>query len=262
MTVTRTEIIELSADTGFDPVMLEKVEQALQAVFSRDGFNVRKIPTDHAGGKWRLGYQSFSGQPGNLEVDLNFMFRQPLWDPGSRDSVTLGRYQACEIPILDDHELAAGKLAALIARTQARDLFDCRSIFRSLKLDTKLLRIAFVAYGGMNPRDWREVSINDVEYDPGDLAAKLIPTLHGSAVPSGLMASTYGQNLVDECKAYLSALLPLNEPELAFLHALLDEGRVDGSLLTSDPELKLHIEVHPWLQWKALNVRKHKGLTE
>jgi hypothetical protein len=57
-------------------------------------------------------------------------------------------------------------------------------------------------------------------------------------------------------------VLPLDEPEFAFLNALLDDGRIDGSLLTSDPELKLRIEVHPWLQWKALNVRKHKGLTE
>lgn len=323
MTVSRTEILAIAADTGFDSAMLEKVvrligllnllnthpylkgrlvlkggtalnlffvnmprlsvdidlnyvgaldrdamleerpkvEQALQAVFSRDGFNVRRMPTDHAGGKWTLGYQSFRGQPGNLEVDLNFMFRQLLWDPGSRDSVALGRYQASGIPVLNDHELAAGKLAALIARAQARDLFDCRTIFQSLKLDPKLLRIAFVAYGGMNRKDWREVSINDIAYDPEDLTAKLMPTLHGSAVPTGPVPPEHGQNLVDHCKAYLSSVLPLQEPELAFLNALLDRGRIDGALLTDDPELKRRIEVHPWLQWKALNVRKHKGLT-
>ena len=31
-----------------------KVEQAAQAVFSREGFSVRKVPSEHAGGKWRL----------------------------------------------------------------------------------------------------------------------------------------------------------------------------------------------------------------
>ena len=239
-----------------------RVEQALHAVFSRDGFNVRRMPTDHAGGKWTLGYRSLTGQLGNLEVDLNFMFRQPLWDTRNRDSVALGRYQGSGIPVLDGHELAAGKLAALIARTQARDLFDCRSIARSLKLDPKLLRIAFVVYGGMNRKDWREVSISDIEYDPGDLTARPMPTLHGSAVPMGLVAAEYGDALVDECKAYLSTVLPLKEHELAFLSALLEEGRIEGSLLTDDPELERRIEVHPWLQWKAINVRKHKGLTE
>ncbi|TVR91549.1 MAG: nucleotidyl transferase AbiEii/AbiGii toxin family protein [Spirochaetaceae bacterium] len=323
MTVSRTEMLAIASDTGFDALMLEKVvrligllnllnthpylqgrwvlkggtalnlffvnlprlsvdidlnyvgaldreamlierpkvEEALQAVFSRDGFNVRRVPTDHAGGKWTLGYQSFSGQPGNLEVDLNFMFRQPLWDPTSADSVPLGRYQASGIPVLNDHELAAGKLAALLARTQARDLFDCRSIAQSLKLDPKLLRIAFVAYGGMNRKDWREVSVTDLGFDADNLSAKLIPTLHGSAVPAGVAASVYGQELIDECTAYLGSVLPLQEAELAFLDALLNEGRIDASLLTNEPELSQRIDTHPMLQWKAFNIRKHKGLT-
>ena len=238
-----------------------KVEQAFQAVFSRDGFHVRRMPTNHAGGKWTLGYQSFTGQPGNLEVDLNFLFRQPLWDPASADSAALGRYQASGIPVLNDHELAAGKLAALLARTQARDLFDCRSIAQSLELDPKLLRIAFVTYGGMNRKDWREVSITDIGFDAEELSAKLIPTLHGSAFPTGVAASVYGQNLVNECTAYLGLVLPLQEAELAFLDALLEEGHIDASLLTNDPELCQRIEAHPWLEWKALNVQRHKGLS-
>ena len=43
------------------------IEQAAQAVFSREGFAVRRVPNEHAGGKWRLSYQSFTGQPANLE---------------------------------------------------------------------------------------------------------------------------------------------------------------------------------------------------
>jgi predicted nucleotidyltransferase component of viral defense system len=324
MTVSRTEILQIAANSGFGSVMLEKVirligllnllnthpylkgrlllkggtalnlffvnmprlsvdidlnyvgaldrdamvkerpkvEQAFQAVFSRDGFNVRRMPTDHAGGKWTLGYQSFTGQPANLEVDVNFMFRQPLWNPSNRDSVTLGRYQAQGIPIVDVHELAAGKLAALMARTQARDLFDCRSISQSLELDRGLLRTAFVVYGGMNRKDWRTVSVDDIEFDPDDLAATLVPMLHGAAVPSGVTPSTYGRTLVNDCRAYLAAVLPLQESELAFLDTLLERGRIDASLLTDDPDLMRRIEVHPWLQWKAINVRKHKGLAE
>jgi len=67
-----------------------KIEQAAQAVFSREGFTVRHMPTDHAGGKWLLRYQSFTGHPGNLEVDLNFMFRQPLWQIRRTDSIHPG----------------------------------------------------------------------------------------------------------------------------------------------------------------------------
>ena len=41
-----------------------KVETALQAVFSREGFTIRRTPGQHAGGKWQLRYQGASGQGG------------------------------------------------------------------------------------------------------------------------------------------------------------------------------------------------------
>ena len=37
-----------------------KIEQAVQAVFSREGFNVRRMPEEHAGGKWS---DSSDGRP-------------------------------------------------------------------------------------------------------------------------------------------------------------------------------------------------------
>jgi predicted nucleotidyltransferase component of viral defense system len=33
-----------------------KIEQAVQAVFKREGFTVRRMPEEHAGGKWALRY--------------------------------------------------------------------------------------------------------------------------------------------------------------------------------------------------------------
>jgi hypothetical protein len=76
-----------------------KIEQAAQAVFSREEFTTKRVPDEHAGGKWRLVYQCFTGQSGNLEVDLNFMFRQPLWDVQPTDSHPLGDFQAKSIPV-------------------------------------------------------------------------------------------------------------------------------------------------------------------
>src|SRR3990167_1658543 len=56
------------------------IEKALEAVFQRENLTIHRIPTKHAGGKWQLKYQGVLGNQGNLEVDLNFMFRIPLWD--------------------------------------------------------------------------------------------------------------------------------------------------------------------------------------
>ena len=66
--------------------------------------------------------------------------------------------------------------------------------------------------------------------------------------------------LMEDCQRALSALLPFNDEEHAFLNRLLDYGEIDGALLTEDPELLQQINDQPWLEWKAQNVRQHQGL--
>ncbi len=238
-----------------------KVEQALQAVFKREGFTVRRMPEEHAGGKWALRYQSVSGQRGNLEVDINFMYRVPLWPVKIMDSRQLGTWRSTGIPVMDIHELAAGKLAALLARRKARDLFDSHRILHMDGLDPELLRIAFVVYGAMNRKDWRTISIEDVDFDATELTRQLIPMLRLGAIQGTDGAGNYGKNLVKECRQVLSAVLPLNDAEMEFLNLLLEKGEIDSTILTADVTLQNRIQQQPLLEWKALNVRKHKGLS-
>ena len=238
-----------------------KIEQALQAVFAREGFTVRRMPEEHAGGKWLLRYQSVAGQSGNLEVDLNFMFRVPLWPVTISDSHPVGAWRASGIPVLDIHELAAGKLAALLARGQARDLFDSYRILQMENLDHDRLRTAFVVYGAMNRIDWRTVSADDVDCDPAELTRQLIPTLRNKISPEQETPAEFGARLVEECRKALSAVLPFTDAERAFLDLLLDEGKIDSTILTADPILQKRIQGQPLLEWKAINVRKHKGLS-
>jgi len=212
-------------------------------------------------GSGGLSYQSFTGQSGNLEVDLNFMFRQPLWDIRLTDSHPLGDFQARGIPVLDLHELAAGKLAALLARGQGRDLFDSHRILRMEGLDPNLLRIGFVVYGAMNRKDWRTVSIEDVNFDAAELARQLIPTLHVREMPEQGSPAEYGARLVKECREGLSAVLPFTDSERAFLDLLLDRGVIDSTILTADTSLRRRIQGQPLFEWKALNVRRYKGLS-
>ena len=236
------------------------VERAAQAVFSREGFMVRRAPDEHAGGKWRLACVSYTGQPSVLEVDLNYMYRQPLWDVRNADSHLIGGFRAMRIPLVDLHELAAGKLAALLSRRQSRDLFDCSRILGLDDLRSDQLRVAFVVYGGMNRKDWRTVSIEDVDFEERELTRQLRPMLRAPG-PSGQVVTTdYARELVEDCKRALSAVLPLADREREFLDLLLDKGEVDAGLLTCDTSLQQRIHNQPLLQWKALNVRRHKGL--
>ena len=236
-----------------------KIEQAFQAVFSREGFTVKRKPVEHAGGKWRMSYQSFTGSSGNLEVDLNFMFRQPLWDVRSVDSQFLGDLRATNIPVLDIHELAAGKLCALMARQQGRDLFDSHQLLNHNDLKQKQLRLAFVVYGAMNRKDWRTVSLQDIDFAADELSHQLLPLFHMKSATGDESPVSYGKRLVKECRDRLSVVLPFTDSETEFLNLLLDKGEIVPSLLTTDKDLQERISRHPLLDWKALNVREYKG---
>lgn len=233
-----------------------KIEQAVQAVCSREGMSVTRVPTDHAGGKWRLRYDSSLGEGGNLEVDLNFMFRIPLWPISLRDA-TVGTSSARQIPVLDLHELAAGKLAALLARHASRDLFDAHHLLTQMHLDRRKLRLGFVLYGGMNRKDWRTVAIQDVGYEPRELENQLMPVVRDAFLRQQ-KASDWAERMIAECRQALEAVLPLDAREMEFLDRLLDDGQIEPQLLTDDGEMMDRIRSHPLLQWKAVNVRQHK----
>lgn len=236
-----------------------RVEQAVEAVCAREGLQAVRVPSDHAGGKWRLRYDSTLGEGGNLELDLNFMFRVPLWPVERLDSKPVGTYRATEIPVLDIHELAAGKLAALFARSASRDLFDSHLLLTQGHLDDARLRLGFVLYGAMNRRDWREVRASDVALDAKDVENQLIPVIRKDYLADAGKQRKWAERMLKECRRGLKKVLPLAKEEKAFLDRLLDEGEIEPSLLTSDPAMIECIKSHPLLQWKALNVRQHKG---
>lgn len=112
----------------------------------------------------------------------------------------------------------------------------------------------------MNRKDWRTVSSGDVDLDVVELARQLAPTLRVAAAEVQVESAEYGTRLVRECREGLSVVLPFTDSERAFLDLLLDRGMIDPTLLTSDESLQRRIRRQPLLEWKALNVRQHKGL--
>jgi hypothetical protein len=154
-----------------------EIEKALESIFYREGLSIRRAPGKHAGGKWQLRYESALGGNGNLEVDLNFMFRVPLYGIHKKSSRTVGTKKTKEIALLDIHELGAGKLAALFGRHASRDLFDAHHLLTKHSLDMQQLRLACIVYGAMGSKDWRQISIDDISFEEKELKDQLIPVL-------------------------------------------------------------------------------------
>jgi len=233
-----------------------KVEHAIQAVCSRERLAVKRIPGGHAGGKWRLSFTNAAGSLDKLEVDLNFMFRLPLWPISFLDSKPLGPAVAKQIAVVDRHELAAGKLAALCSRNASRDIFDARELLKRPDLDQGKLRLAFVVFGGLNRKDWRTVRIDDITADPNEFRNELVPMLRAAFRPKDGELKNWSETLLRETRELMTLVLPLNSRELEFIGRLNDAGDIVPEMITDDPRMQATILKHPGLRWKALNAKK------
>lgn len=234
------------------------VEQAVEAVCGRLGLQVRRVPSGHAGGKWRLSYTTTSGRAGTIELDLNFLLRTPLWPTSVMDARWASAPELVQCPVLELHELAAGKLAALFGRNAGRDLYDAVAVLEHPGLDASKLRLGFVVYGAGSRRDWREVSIDDLAVDQAEITRQVLPMLRGDARPSSDRLDEWAAKLLDRARSALGRVLPLVDQETEFLRLVNEEGLIKAGLLTEDVQMQQTIERHPLLLWKTQNVRDYR----
>lgn len=207
---------------------------------------IRRIPEKHAGGKWQLKYQSVLGIQGNLEVDLNFMFRVPLWDIQKCSSKFAGHHQINEIL----HELAAGKLTALFARNASRDLFDAHYLLTKMQFNSEQLRLAFIFYLGMSSiKDFQKISPEFLLFDESDFRQQLLPVLRNAKKQTDHHSWKVAK--LQECRQALEELLPFDDHEKEFLKNLSEKGKIQATLLTNDPLMQVKIENLPLLLWRA-----------
>ena len=157
------------------PVVME----AISKILLQNQMEPERYPGYHAGGKMIWRYPSLLGQKGNLEIDLNYMYRQPLW-PCSQKKPLLAFDKTFDVPVLDIHELAAGKFSALFSRKVSRDLFDAHSLLTKCELNNEQMRLSFIIYLSMTPIELTSLKPETINYDMVDLRNRLIPVLSQS----------------------------------------------------------------------------------
>jgi predicted nucleotidyltransferase component of viral defense system len=233
------------------------VDEALLRLLEAQGYQVRRQPPGHAGGKWVARYGSALGGGASIEVDLNYMARGPLFGVQTMTSTPLGGVSATGISVLDLPEVVAGKLVVLLDRRAARDLFDARRILETQTLDWSLVRVGVLAWGAAGRRDWREASLDDIGGDPRELRQKLAICLPQDFFEAAGGVDRWIADSVAICRAGLAPLFERPVGETVFLDRLLDAGEVDPSGLAASDAVKARVAVMPMLAWKAQNVRAH-----
>jgi len=242
MRFSRELLLREAGSTGFRPEILEKVFQLLHLLRSLLSHPYLKNRILLKGG-----------------TALNFMFREPLFPFDVLDSKLTDSFQSSAVPVIDIHELAAGKFAALLSSQASRDLYDAHLMLSQCAFDIEKLRLAFVVYGAMNRKDWRNVSLADVTFDRQELENQLIPVLNQSII-ADMDMQEWTEALETECRQALSILLPLTDNEVEFLTMINETGRIKPDLLTENIDLQEKISRQPLLKWKAQNVRQHRGI--
>jgi len=233
------------------------IEERILAICKAQGFSIYRKPTVHAGGKviWR--YPSTLGNVGNLEIDLNFMYRVPLLPIQNKKSHTISGRFIENIPMLDIHELTAGKLSALIDRKLGRDFFDIYNLLIHKELDMEILRLVFTVYAGIGrKKNFRLFSPEQLDFDFKELQNRLFPLLSKHELDKIVDKVQWAEKMLTEIHIKLGKFFPLRENEVGFLEALLNFGEIKPELLTNKIDFQEKVRAHPAIHWVAYNVKR------
>lgn len=112
------------------------VDAALDRLLVSQAYSIRRQPDEHAGGKWLARYASALGSNAALELDVNYMARQPLFGVERMNSRVLG--QCHQGRPARDTSKAPDLLAAQILRRQEGrrwvDRGNCHALPKSVRL--------------------------------------------------------------------------------------------------------------------------------
>jgi predicted nucleotidyltransferase component of viral defense system len=225
------------------------VTDAIHQILVQNQLQHYRSPMYHAGGKMVWYYNSVLGQRGSLEIDLNFMYRQPLY-PIVYQSPNISIQADWKAPTLDIHELAAGKLSALFNRSASRDLFDAHYLLNKINLDTMKLRAAFVVYIAMTNIALSSLTTDSIDCHLKDVNNRLLPVMHRQSITKTLpQLKIWAHNMLQELRESLATLLPLQENEIEFIQGIRREEKILPALITKDATLAAKITQHPALHW-------------
>lgn len=242
--------------------MLEErpeIENRIKRLFERMGLTMLRNPKEYAGGKMVWRYPSALGNQGNIEVDINFMYRVPLLPTEQRNSITMAGKQVTNLQVLDIHEVAAGKLTALLERQTGRDFFDANELFKYAEIDKNKLRTIFVLYSAMcSKKNMLSLTVNDITVDHRDLKNKLIPVMKNNFFDGFSSIKEWTTAIINNTRKGFDTLLPYTSSEAEFIRSVINGIGVKPELFIHNENLVDFslIKKHPALLWAKKRIRK------
>lgn len=226
-----------------------RVDVRLREVVGKLGYSVSGRGAEHSGQTYRLRYDGDS-----VKIDVTYLSRVALLDPVERACPLCT--PAVSFPVLDERELLAGKVKALMERVASRDLFDVARMaasrpgaFDDLLGRRTLLRA--VTCADTFPTFRSPVEALDRFAQP---SAELVESL--AVVVRGDEQPDLGE-MCDQVAAFLAPCAELDADESEYFRLLDEESTYRPELLFSAwPDVLERALLDPVMQWKVQNLRK------
>ncbi len=227
-----------------------EITRAIKMIIKDKEYQILREPTEeHAGGKWRLGYNDFYGDRKNLEIDINFMFRCPIGAPIEKTVKIFPDSKAYKINLVSKEEIFAGKIIATLDRSLARDLYDIYNITNFTDYDKLLFKKAVIFLGVAMKKDFRTLVPEKIlNISDNDFSNSLKPLLRADD-------NILKDILIEKVVPFIRKLLELSPEENRFVNDFLDSGIFSPELLFKKySELIISLKNHPVLLWKQKNL--------
>jgi hypothetical protein len=229
------------------------IEATLAELARRLGHRIQWSKEGFAGRKLFATYRSVLGPNERVEVDLNFLFRQPLeqtrhvtmWQPGGLDRP--------RVRIVSPLELCIGKLLALLDRAAPRDAWDAVRLpqVAGKLLETARFRAFFVAMSAIldHPLPTYSRARMRRQLTPSVIANQLGPMLASGELPDAAA-------LAEDAWRVAAPLVDLTPDETVYVEAAGGGELRTDLLFPEQRDLAAAVADHPALRWKAENAKQ------
>jgi predicted nucleotidyltransferase component of viral defense system len=191
-------------------------------------------------------YTSAGGFKDNIKIEINYSLRSHVLPLMRRTIETLGVFTQATVLTLDPVEIFAAKIAALLSRAAARDLYDVNNmihfkLFDETQTDTlRKCAVFYTAIASERVPDTFDFTKMDALTER-EIKMRLAPMLRKKELFNLDVAR-------ERVKKYLTSLFELSDNEKQFLSAF-HSGKYNPDLLF-DGDLLERVRDHPMAAWK------------
>lgn len=254
--------VDIDLDFSFEATreeMLAKrdnINELLKKYFNAEGYTIEPKSKAHFSlDSWVVGYTNTSGNHDKIKVEINYSLRQHILQIEKRSIGTDIFAVERKICSLSKIELFASKIAALLNRTAARDLYDLYNIIQYGLIEEDeitLLRKCIIFYKLISTEDKvitfdTSVMDNLTKYKIG---TDLYPMLRKKE-PFDL------EDVKKIVKEFIDNVMVLTTREKNFIDKFM-QGEYIPELLFNDEEIINRIKNHPMAIWKVNNINASK----